>query len=261
MTIPMIPLETVVQGGILRGMAYLPDAGSGRFPVAVLHHGFGSNRIESGILPHLGRELAGSGIAAICFDRPGQGESDGDFFRTTPSIDINAAKQLLEVVAGLDFVDADNIHLMGMSFGSVIASTVAAESGVAVRSLTMWSTAASFVDEISGGTLQGMPLDVLDTVGYLDFYGVRLGPDMIEESKTFDVYGRVAGYRGPALLLHGTADFIPVSYAERYLSIFGEESRLIVVPGADHGWAQVPNRHRAVTETVSFIGKHAKECA
>lgn len=250
--------QTTVDGLTLRGTHYMP-AGVVPHPTAVLFHGFGGSRVETtGVFVALARALVKAGIGVLAYDRAGHGESDGDFFDTTASGDIRQGRQVLEVVSTLDGVDAANLHLVGMSLGSVVASVVAAESRLPVRSLTMWSTAAVFVDEIRSGQLQGRPLDSLDYAGFFDFLGMRMGPAMRSDAQTFDVYGRAAGYRGPALLMHGTKDFVPVSYAQRYLheDVFDTRGELVVVQDADHGWAQLPQRDLLIKRTTDFIHSH-----
>lgn len=251
------PFQTTVDGLCLRGTHYVPlwaEPGA----TAVLFHGFGNSRVETtGVFVALARQLAANGIGVIAYDRAGHGESDGDFFDTSVSLDVRQAHQVLAAIAGLDAVDAGNLHLVGMSLGSVIASVVAAESALPLRSLTMWSTAAMFADEIRDGFLQGRSLEALDAEGYFDFLGMRMGPAVRNDAVSFDVYGRASAYDGPVRLLHGTADFIPVSYAERYLEVYGDRAELTVVEGADHGWAELPQRDLVISHTVDFINRHA----
>lgn len=249
------PFHTTVDGLTLRGSHYLPADRAPR-GTAVLFHGFGGSRVETtGVFVTLARSLTEAGVAVVAYDRAGHGESDGDFFSTTASGDIRQAHRVLEAVTRLEGTSGDEVHLVGMSLGAVIASVVAAESPLPIRSLTMWSTAAVFTDDIRSGQLQGKALESLDTDGFFDFLGMRLGPDMRDDALTFDVYGRAAPYRNPALLLHGDTDFVPVSYAARYLDddVFGAGAELQVVAGADHGWAQVPQRDRLIERTTEFI--------
>jgi pimeloyl-ACP methyl ester carboxylesterase len=246
-----------VDGLCLRGTHYEPSPNEPS-ATAVLFHGFGNSRVETtSLFVALARQLAANGIGVIAYDRAGHGESDGRFFDTSVSLDVRQAHQILAAVTDLDTVDAGNLHLVGMSLGSVVASTVAAESARPVRSVTMWSTAAMFADEVRGGFLQGRSLATLESEGYFDFLGMRMGPAMRDDAASFDVYRRASAYDGPVRLLHGTEDFIPVAYAERYLELYGDCAELIVVDGADHGWAQLPQRDLVISHTVDFISQHA----
>lgn len=120
------------------------------------------------------------------------------------------------------------------------------------------STACSFADEIRGGKLQGMPLFVIDEQGYLDFYGHRLGPAIVEASKDIDLFEAARGFQGPVRLLHGEKDFIPVEYVRRYLDVYGDQADLTVSPTADHGWTNVSDRDLVESEIVNFIARHAR---
>ena len=252
------PFQVTIDDLTLRGVAHLPG-GSGPHPTAVLHHGFGSQRTEaSRLFVQLSRALNDVGIAAVAGDRAGHGESDGEFFGTTVTRDVRHAHRVLEAVARIDEVDGDDLHLLGMSLGGVVASVVAAETDLPVRSLTLWCPAAVFVDEIRGGTLQGRSLDVVPRQGYFDFNGMRLGPDFLADAVDFDVYGRARGFGGQVRLLHGADDaIVPVRYAQAYADVYGAALVSTVVPGADHLWSGVPLRDLLVAETVHFVSGHS----
>ncbi|WP_435080859.1 alpha/beta hydrolase [Clavibacter michiganensis] len=261
------PFATRVRGLTLRGAQHLAE-GAGPRPTAVLMHGFGGSRVETtGVFVALARRLAAAGIGVVAYDRAGHGESDGEFLDTTVTGDVADARHVLAAVRALPEVDADDVHLVGMSLGAVVASVLAAEEGAAaggaagpgIRSLAMWSTAAVFVDDIRAGTIQGRSLASLDADGWFDFAGMRMGPAMRDDALGFDPYARAVGYRGPALLLHGTDDFVPVDYARRYTdpAVLGDRAELVVVDGADHGWAQLPQRDEVIARTVAFVRAHA----
>lgn len=253
----LTPLAFEVGPHVLRGSLYLPDGIAGPRPTAVLHHGFGGSRTEAGSFVDLARALNARGVAVVAMDRAGQGESDGDFADISVERDVHDSIELLDRIAALDVVDAHDLHLVGLSMGAVVASLVAAQRPQAVRSLTFWSVAAVFVDEITAGRLQGQPTDVVERVGWFDFYGRRIGPALFAEAPGFDVYGRARGYAGPVRVLHGDADFVPVRYAEAYGDVYGDAMELTVVPGADHGWSTVPTRDLVIRETVEMVCRHA----
>ena len=258
MVIDVRPTSVTTRGLTLRGTAYVPGTDS-RHPTAMLFHGFGGQRSEaSRAFVQLARALVTHGIAAVAFDRAGHGESDGDFADSTVSQDVVDSMDVLEGIASLDFVDRDDLHLVGISLGAVVASVVAAQSDVHVRSLTMWSVAAVFVDEIRGGHLQGRPTDELDPDGCFDFRGQRLGPAFFTDARDFDVYGRASGFAGPVRVLHGDQDFVPSEYAARYVDIYGRSLDFTLVNGADHCWESVPARDLVLAETVAFVRSHTR---
>lgn len=252
------PVQVTVDGLTLRGTLTTPS-GDRPSAVVVLHHGFGGQRTEAArSFVQLTRALVDRGIATAAFDRAGHGESDGAFADTTVSRDVAHMIAALESIVGHPRVDAADVHLMGTSLGAVVASVVAAECGRPIRSLTMWSPAALFVDEITGGHLQGVPIDVLTDDGFFDFRGMRLATTFFDDARDFDVYGRAAGYDGPVRVLHGDRDFIPASYAEAYADVYGDAVQYTLVAGADHCWESVPARDTVIGATTEFIASHVR---
>lgn len=263
----ILPLSFSIEGLTLRGSLYLPQHVSSSdqpqpLPTALLFHGFGGNRVDVGrFIVQMATALTQQGMAVVTYDRAGHGESDGSFFDTSISKDAHHALQVIRQIASLDWVDADNMHFAGLSLGAVITSLAAAQCEqqqlCAPKSIVMCSTAAVCVDEIRSGYIQGKPLDTLKTVGYFDFIGVKMGPAMVEDARDLDLYTLAQPYTGKALLLHGTEDFVPVQYAERYRDMWGANAQLLIRQGADHGWATVPDREFVMSHTAQFIAEHA----
>lgn len=252
------PLTFEAFDKVLRGTLYLPNRHDDEVPVALLFHGFGGNRIEgSRFFVRLARRLVAKGIAVVSYDRAGHGESDGDFFDTTVTRDIKDAQEVLAAIEGYPFADRNNIHIVGYSLGGVVAAGVAAEASNTVRSLTLISPAAIFVDDIRKGVIQGKSLSSLKSKGYFDFYGDEMGKKMIEDAGSFDVYQSARGFEGKVLIMQGTNDFIPLSYAERYKKVYGDNATLLIRDGADHGWATVPDREYAMSHVTRFVCRNA----
>lgn len=253
------PLSFETRGLMLRGTAYVPKSVAPG-PTVVMCHGFTGNRIETGrLFVTLARQFVQVGLGVVAVDRAGHGESDGEFFDTNITNDLADTHQTLDRIASFDFVDRDNLHLLGFSLGAVIASVVAAETSHSIRSLTLWSPAAVFADNARAGGLPGQPNPTQLEDGGFDFEGLRLGPRFREAAADFDPYRSATGYRGPVRILHGAQDFIPVEYAERYRDVYTNALRLTIVDGADHTWSTVRVREFLLEETVRFVSQNASE--
>ena len=242
-----------------RGSVYTPTDGAPVHPTVVLHHGFGSNRLEAfGLFVQLSRALAARGIKAVAFDRAGHGESDGEFFDTTVSGDILTSREIVQAVRGWPDVDENNLHLLGMSLGAVVASVVAAETDVPIASLTLLSPAAVFVDDVRSGSMQGRPIDDVAGAGYFDNNSSRLGPGFFEDARGFDVYGRAAGFDGPVRIIHGGQDdVVPEGYALRYQTVYGARADVTILPEGDHIWSAAPLREELLALVVDFVTQQA----
>jgi len=268
----LTPFSTPNQAGVtLRGSLHLPDApapASG-YPVVVLFHGFNGQRMEGGqMFVKLARALAASGYAVLAWDRAGHGESDGEFFDTSVQRDVSDTLFVLESLRGssdpvMKQLNLNDLHLVGYSLGGVIASTTAAELSVpgaegdrvgTPKSVTLWCPAASFVEGVENNTVLGQPVSLLKTQGYIDAFGQRIGSAINDDAVGFDPFHVASAYPGPMLLLHGDADpVVPVASSKGYVSALGSRAKLDVVKGADHGWAQVPQREHAIASTVAHV--------
>ena len=101
-------VEIQSEGLTLRGMLHIPEGISGKIPIVIMFNGFNGNKMEVHcIFVKLSRKLEKAGIASARFDYRGSGESDGDFIDMTVSGELADAKNVLDFVRTLDFVDAD----------------------------------------------------------------------------------------------------------------------------------------------------------
>ena len=109
------------KGKKIYGMTVIPDGIKGRMPIVINSHGFNSNYQGSLIISQM---LAEMGIASYCFDYCGgsmTSKSDGamtDMSIVTEENDLNA---VIDYVKTLDFVDTDNLFLLGTSQGGCVS--------------------------------------------------------------------------------------------------------------------------------------------
>ena len=110
----------------LAGMLFVPE-GEGPFPAAVLIHGSGTSRRESGWYLTLTRYLQEQGIVVLLPDKRGSVKSEGDW-RTSSLQDLAT-----DTVAAVDFlinqseVAISETGVVGLSQGGLIAPVVAAQ--------------------------------------------------------------------------------------------------------------------------------------
>jgi hypothetical protein len=73
----------------------------------------------------LAEALAGLGIVSLRIDLPGRGDSEGDSIDLTVEDDLAAAQGAIDVLAARPDVDDGRIGLLGISWGGVLAATLA----------------------------------------------------------------------------------------------------------------------------------------
>ena len=111
--------ELYVQRGEnqIYGILYIPKDAGEKMPAVIFSHGFGGN-YQAGV-PYA-QELAKRGYVAYCFDFCGGSPgslSDGSILEMsifTEQADLGA---VMDEIRGLDYVDGDNLFLMGTSQG------------------------------------------------------------------------------------------------------------------------------------------------
>jgi dienelactone hydrolase len=113
-----------VDGTDLAGLIFAPE-GEGSFPAAVVIHGSGTSRRNSGWYLTMVSHLQEHGILVLLPDKRGSERSGGDW-RTADFDDLaHDALAGVELVKGLDEVDPDRIGLIGLSQGGHIAPLAA----------------------------------------------------------------------------------------------------------------------------------------
>ena len=72
-----------------------------------------------------------------------------------------------------------------------------------------------------------------------------------------DIYGEIAGFKNPVLIMHGTADnVVDYSYSEKANRVY-ENSELVAFEKAGHGFNS-EDSEKAVKYTYDFISENIK---
>ncbi len=107
-----------------------------------MYHGFMASKCQP---PHrlfvqLAEALARLGIVSLRIDLPGRGDSEGDSIDLTVEGDLAAAQQAIDVLVAQPDVDSKRIGLVGISWGGVLAATLAGRD-LRVTATVLLSTA------------------------------------------------------------------------------------------------------------------------
>ncbi len=223
-------LEFERDGKKIYGEMYKPS-GEGPFPGIIIAHGFGGNL--TGERDHA-KIFAENGIAAYVFDFIGGGvESKSDGKMTEMSVLTEAADYniVFDGIRAFDYVDENNMFVMGESQGGFIATYIAGTRPDDVKGLIAFFPAYVLQDDTRERTNNGK--DMPET---MDVMGTTIGRIYNEDALSFDIYEVMKNYHGKALLIHGTADpIVPLSYSERASKTL-PDARLITVEDAGHGF-------------------------
>lgn len=128
------------------GTLYKAESGNKNQPIAILSHGYNGNSVYN---KFIAESLASSGISVYAFDFCGGGtksKSDGetnDMSVITETGDLNA---VIEQVKNWDWVDKENIFLIGESQGGCVSALVAAKRDD-INSLVLYYPAFCIVED------------------------------------------------------------------------------------------------------------------
>ncbi|KFI63318.1 alpha/beta hydrolase family protein [Bifidobacterium cuniculi] len=219
------------------GLAFLPEVEDGRrVPLVIFSHGFGTNHASGSTY---GRHFAERGIAFYEFDFPGGSlggnRSDGDPKDESVATEMQDLLAVVEQARQWDFVDPERIVLFGQSQGGCVSALVAGKHPGYVHAL-MLEYPALCIKHDAETRYPGLK-DIPDTNAM--FNGMVVGSRYYTDLRGLDIYGTIAGYDGPVLILHSNDDtIVDISYSERAAQEYAGHCRFHVMQGHGHGFTQ-----------------------
>lgn len=233
----------------LAGTLHLPE-GPFRFGV-VLGHCFTCSR-HTRVLSAIAGQLSEAGLAAIRFDFSGNGQSEGDFSRTTMSrfvSEMNSAADQLKAAG------AEEIGFAGHSMGAAAALLTAAgrELPAPVCMLAGRTTKLapqSFLTESQWQDLNARGRAAFESRGRR----LELSQAFFDEAWNIDLPAVIRQLSGPLLVIHGDRDeIVPRSEA---MAVEGEDPgrvRVEIIPGADHMFSDPGHRDAAARLAADYF--------
>ena len=86
---------------------------------------------------------------------------------------------------------------------------------------------------------------------------MAIGKKYYEDILGMDIYGEIAGFKNPVLIMHGTADnVVDYSYSEKANRVY-ENSELVAFEKAGHGFNSADSE-KAVKYAYDFISENIK---
>lgn len=197
-------------GSDLYGELYLPETEEETVPLVILTHGLGGT-CSGG--ERYAVQFAEMGIATYCYDLRFASEnsrSDNDTLQLSPLTVQSDLQAVINASKTWDFVDTDNVFLMGYSLGGLTSAITSPDNMDYVKAEILFYPA--FVIQDAVAEFAAMGDDMPET---LDFTGVTLGRKLVEDTLNYDLYAQAERFTKDVLLIHGDADsVVPISYSE-----------------------------------------------
>ncbi len=225
----------VTLSGDIAGILNQPT-GDGPFPTVLMLHGFGSQKNEVGnLFQRLASQLGEQGIASLRIDFRGWGESGGGMENSTIDGMVEDANTAYEYLAEQEFVDTEQMGLLGFSLGGRVAIITASRNHGRYQSMALWSVGGNIPTNFLGqNTYDTAKREGQITVD-LGFREVTLGLDFFDSMESYDVEAEFLNYEGSIFIIAGSEDEGPNQYLDWYLTnAQGARRSAYRIDGADH---------------------------
>jgi pimeloyl-ACP methyl ester carboxylesterase len=239
------------QGEKLAGSLHLPGQHNGCG--VVFGHCFTCTR-HTRVIREACDALAAENFLALRFDFSGNGQSEGEFSKSTYTKQIAEMQEAAGIIIGKG---ARKLGLAGHSMGAVIAVLTAPrmEAVKAVCTLAGRLTGLNASHFFSRGQMKE-----LEDTGKVSFTSrgraLQLSTEFFADAKQYDLPGTVKSLKTPLMVIHGDADdIIPVKDAYLAKTLNPEHTELSVISGADHMFSNDILR----SQTVKLVVKWFKE--
>lgn len=217
-------------GDNIYGILYMPITES-KVPTIIFSHGFGGTHSVG--TPYA-EKLASYGIAFYEFDFRGgatYNKSDGTPTEMSIFTEKSDLEAVLNTIKQMDFVDNNNIFLMGTSQGGMVSAMVSADHKEEIKADILLYPAFCIPEDARNryGNINNVPDNA-------SFMGMTVGKTYYQDLFNFDVYNEIKKFDKNVLIIHGDRDsIVDISYSERAIKEYSN-SELKTIKGAGHGF-------------------------
>ena len=176
-----------------------------RCPLVIVIHGYTGNMEERHIIA-VSKMLNQIGFATLRVDMYGHGSSEGRFFDHTLLKWMTNALTVIDYARKLEWVT--DIYLCGHSQGGLTAMLAAGMKHELIKGLIPMSPAVMIPEQARNGILLGAEFDpdhIPETIANPE-YKWEISGNYARTAQMIHVEDAIQRYKGPVLLVHGTAD-------------------------------------------------------
>lgn len=244
----------------IRGIINKPD-GHGKFPCLVYCHGFTGDKLEThAIFVKIARMLEKQNVVSVRFDFTGSGESDGEFQDMSMTTEIEDCKEVLKFCSGLNFVDENNINILGFSMGGAIAIVNSVINSNLIKNTILISPAVYMYGLIIS-QIKGERLSKLLQDGVVNFDGYLLSDMAIQDIFNYKIFDYAKEIKQNTLIIQGTCDeSVAPLYSKKLQEIIGDNSKLVYISGASHCYYEINEQSQLLNYILKFFKSNVISC-
>jgi hypothetical protein len=242
----------------LVGLLALPE--NKKPPIVIIVHGFKGTKEYYPFVNNSVKPLTDAGFAVLRIDCRGSGESDLQFKDMTIKSESEDVLTTIDYVKTLDFVNSDNIALIGISMGTA-AVLMAMKNKPDVKTLVFWGPAWYFNGIRRYDTPKHRKTIKEEGVFYVkqDFTGriMVAGKELFKQINTLNARPFMKFVRIPTLILRGSEDeIVGNENDEKATKLLNAEYR--IVKKGDHNFIDKDSERELIKLTVEWLKKWFK---
>jgi uncharacterized protein len=202
--------------------------------------------------------LAAENFLALRFDFSGNGQSEGEFSKSTYS------KQIAEMEEAAGVILEKGVRRLGLS-GHSMGAVIAVLTAPRIEAVKAVCTLAGRLTGLNAAYFFSRnQIKELEDTGKVAFTSrgrsLQLSTEFFADSKQYDLPETVKSLKTPLLVVHGDADeIIPVKAAYLAKTLNPEHTELSVISGADHMFSNDNLRSQTVELVVKWFKEHLYE--
>lgn len=225
-----------------------PEGIAEKIPAVICSHGYGSSYKLCEKM--IGKSLAMSGYAAICFDFCGgsrRTKSDWDMSKMTIFTEKEDLLAVIDRVKTLGKVDPKHIYLLGESQGGMVSAITAAERSEDVRAMVLYYPAFCIPEDAHKKFRNKEEIPEKT-----EAFGLEISRNYYASVWDFDVFSYISEYKNPVLILHGDKDtVVDISYGKRGADSY-TSGMFVRYPGEIHGF-YAKGKQQAAKQSYTFF--------
>lgn len=241
-------IHITANGRTIFGEVLLPEGKQGPLPTVICSHGYGSSYSLCETMA--GKPFAAQGYAAVCCDFcGGSKKTKSDLTMMEMSIDTEKEDLLaiIDYVKRQDFVDPENLFLLGESQGGMVSAITAVDRIPDIKAVVLYYPAFCIPDMAHE---QFSSKDEIPEV--CEAFKLPISRKYYADVWDLDVYAEIAKFDRPVLVMHGDKDAtVPHDYGKKGAAAY-PDARFLTFPGEVHGWTG-KGKVRAFRESLAFF--------
>ena len=236
-------------GQKIYGKAYIPRMDKEKMPLVIFSHELCMTHASG---EGYAKELASRGVAVYTFDYRGgsiASKSDGKTTDMSVLTEVSDLEHVLATAKTWDFVDKDNIVILGGSQGGMVAAITASKHPDDLKGLVLLYPAFVITDELHK---HFMSLDEVPNE-YLYNGWIKVGKRYAVDAWKSDVYDQMKNFKKPVLIIHGDEDKdVPLYYSKEAQRRY-PNAKLHIVYGTGHMFPEKKSFEEARDCVVEYL--------